>query len=132
VLLGAVVNAAAVARRLRALAPAARRGCVCAGTDGRVSLDDVVGAACVLHALVASVPDLDLDDARHSRCGRSRVRARPTRWSGAPRTLGTLERIGFADDVAFAARRDAFDVVPERGPEPGSAFAVRHRGTAAR
>jgi len=127
VLLGAVVNAAAVARRLRALAPA-RALLLCAGTDDAVSLDDVVGAACVLHALVASVPDLDLDDASalalRALEGPGDVHALIRRAAHARR----LERIGFADDVAFAARRDAFGVVPERGPEPGSAFAG-HRGT---
>jgi 2-phosphosulfolactate phosphatase len=121
VLLGAVVNAAAVARRLASLAPARVR-LVCAGTEGRVSNEDVAGAACVLAALVGIGVALDLDDAAvlavRAGSGADGVEALVRRAAHAH----TLARLGFADDVAFAARRDVFDVVPERGPATDTAF----------
>lgn len=130
VLLGAVVNAAAVARRLIAFAPARVR-LVCAGTEGRVSNEDVAGAACVLDALQRFGAVLDLDDAAY-------LAVRATGSAGGVEALvgraahaRTLTRLGFAEDVVFAARRDAFDVVPERGPAAAAAF-VAGPGTRAR
>ncbi len=128
VLLGAVVNARAVARRLQALAPA-RVLLTCAGTDDAVSIDDVIGAACVIDALVALVPGLDLDDAAvlalRALEGPGSLEALLRRSAHAR----LLTQIGFSDDVAFAARRDAVAVVPERGPAPGSAFRGRWSAT---
>lgn len=113
VLLGAIVNAAAVAEAL--LVEAADDVLlVCAGTDGAVSLDDVIGAACVLAALRERSSDLAASDA-------CRLALRLLEGPGDVPVL--LERaaharflhgIGFAADVAFAARRDVLEVVPWR------------------
>ena len=123
VLLGAVVNAAAVARRLLALAPTSVR-LVCAGTEGRVSGEDAAGAASVVQALERYGAALELDDAAH-------LALRAIRGAGGAEGLvvraahaRTLDRLGFAEDVAFAARLDAFDVVAERGSDEAAAFSA--------
>ena len=113
VLLGAIVNAAAVAEAL--LAESADDVLlVCAGTNGAVSLDDVIGAACVLDALRERSGELATSDA-------CRLALRLLEGPGDVSAL--LERaaharflhgIGFATDVVFAARRDLLDVVPWR------------------
>ena len=60
-LLGSVVNAAAVARKALSLAREEVR-LVCAGTNGEVSLDDVLGAACIARELVRLEPTLIMSD----------------------------------------------------------------------
>jgi len=121
VLLGGVVNAGAVARRLRDLAPPRVR-LVCAGTDGHVSCDDAAGAACVVRSLTSSVAGLACDDAAHLVLQALTGAGSAAALVGRAGHASTLVRLGFGDDVAFAARDDAFDVVPERGPGGGSPF----------
>ena len=112
-LLGAIVNARAVAEALLA-ASADDVLLVCAGTNGAVSLDDVLGAACVLAALRERTSELAPSDA-------CRLALRLLEGPGDVPAL--LERaaharflhgIGFGADVAFAARRDLLGVVPWR------------------
>ena len=113
VFLGAVVNASALAEALLAAAPDEVL-LVCAGTEGRPSLDDVIGAACTLRALVLRGAALELSDAAH-------MTLRLLEGPGDLRTLlrraahaRFLERIGFGDDVTFAAELDTLDAVPWR------------------
>ena len=120
-LLGAIVNARAVAEVL--LAESAQDVLlVCAGSEGATSLDDVVGAACVLAALQERSRSLVASDA-------CRVALRLLEGPGDVAALleraghaGFLRGIGFGDDVDFAAQRDLHDVVPWRRAERPARF----------
>jgi len=120
-LLGAIVNAGAVAEVLLA-ASAQDVLLVCAGTEGATSLDDVVGAACVLAALAERSAAVAASDA-------CRLAQRLLEGPGDVAALleraghaGFLRGIGFGDDVDFAAQRDLYDVVPWRQAERPARF----------
>lgn len=114
VLLGAIVNAKAVARSLVERAPSEVL-LSCAGTEGRTSLDDVLGAACVLREVLALDADTRLSDAcrlaLHLVGGGDDLLALVNEAAHAC----FLRGIGFADDIEFAARANSLDVVPVRG-----------------
>ncbi|PZN12269.1 MAG: 2-phosphosulfolactate phosphatase [Bacillota bacterium] len=98
---------------------------ICAGTHGRFSLDDVIGAGSVVEALQALVQEeepepqdtLQLSDA---------ARAALQLWQQARHELadvlvGThhgrlLVETGFAEDIEFACRVDAFDFAVQWQP----------------
>lgn len=122
-LLGAVVNAAAVARFLLALAPRDVR-LSCAGTNDRLSLDDVIGAAWVLREVVARETAVELSDAALMALRLVEGRDDPAALLAEARHARFLASIGFADDVAFASRPNAFDVVPWRHAADPPAFVV--------
>ena len=113
VFLGAVVNASALAEALLAAAPDEVL-LVCAGTEGRPSLDDVVGAACTARALALRHEQIELSDTAHMALrlleGPGDLRALLGRAAHAR----FLERIGFGDDVTYAAGLDALGAVPWR------------------
>jgi 2-phosphosulfolactate phosphatase len=121
VLLGAIVNASAVAEALSA-SGSDDVLLMCAGTLGAVSLDDVAGAACVLRALTEHRDDLELSDA-------CRLALGLLDGSGGVATLleqaahaRFLHDIGFGDDIAFAGRLDALRVVPSRSARAPASF----------
>jgi 2-phosphosulfolactate phosphatase len=129
-LLGAIVNAAAVAEALLA-AGAEDVSLVCAGTHGAVSLDDVVGAACVLHELSVRGAELDPSDACRLALGLvDDVEALPELLEQAAHAR-FLRSIGFGDDVAFAARRNVLDVVPTRESVSPPRFTAWRQSSAA-
>ncbi len=129
--LGAVVNAAAVAEALLA-AEADELSLVCAGTKGAVSLDDVVGAACVLHELLDRGAELDASDACRLALGLLGGREGvPELLEGATHAR-FLRSIGFGDDVAFAGQRNVVDVVPTREAVSPARFVAWRPPAAAR
>lgn len=121
VLVGAIVNRAAVAETARQLAVA--RGChaihlVCAGTDGHVTEEDLLAAGAILDA---SGSDDQLDEA--ARAARDRFRALASagriglesRVATAFRTCRggeNLIALGMEADLAAAAAIDSLAVVP--------------------
>lgn len=111
VVLGCLRNGEAVARRALALARGQIR-VVCAGTAGRLSLDDVAGAGHVVAVLAGLVPEAELDD--------TALIARAVAGGNIPGLLAasrhgrTLLAAGFADDVLLAAQRDVSQGVMER------------------
>jgi 2-phosphosulfolactate phosphatase len=124
VLLGAIVNDRAVAKRALQLTNG-RISVICAGTDGQVSLDDVLGAGCILQELSRLEPGARFSDS----CRIALMLAE--RSCGIDDTLrqarhaDTLGRLGFINDIHFAARRNSFQQVPERfamGPARFTAF----------
>jgi len=87
---------------------------LCAGRDGAFSLDDAYTAGRLVAAVLGgSVRRRDLNDAALASLDLVRRYgerwARPLRRSRAGREL---LRLGFADDVAAAARLDAYPVLP--------------------
>lgn len=116
VLLGGVVNARATAVRALALAKSGVT-LVCAGTLGRVSLDDVIGAGCVARELLELEPGLRTGDATALALGflegQRDLHALLRRAEHAKH----LASLGYARDVAFAAGLNTLDTVPERDPK---------------
>ena len=124
VLIGAIVNRSAVATQARLLAEE-HGDCdihlVCAGTDGEVTAEDLLGAGAILDA-AAALPDAvddSLDGA--ARAARDRYRATVAGGDAAamlcralPATIGgrNLVAIGMQADLPAAAAIDSFVVVP--------------------
>ena len=121
VLVGAIVNRAAVVATARALAAA--RGCdaihlVCAGTDGQVTEEDVLAAGAILDA--ASRQD-ELDAAadaardrfrRLAAAGRAGLEERIAVAFRTCRGGENLIALGMEADLATAAAIDSLTVVP--------------------
>ena len=129
VLLGAVVNAAAVARFLVALEPDEVM-LSCAGTVDRVSFDDVLGAAWVLREVVARDPRVELSDACALALAAVEGHDDPLPLLERAAHARFLRSIGFGADVEFAGRAGAFDVVPWRHAESPPMFVVGTTGRA--
>ncbi|CAN5717556.1 2-phosphosulfolactate phosphatase [soil metagenome] len=121
VLLGAIVNARAVARRAVALADDGVH-IVCAGTDGAPSLDDVVAAGYVLGALTATGAEVDLSDTCVVAMDVAAAAPDPVTGLHRARHARTLVDLGFEADVAFAGDLDRFALVPERRGRSGTTF----------
>lgn len=117
-LLGAIVNAPAVARRALDLA-SSDIALICAGTEGQVSLDDVLGAACIARELLALAPELSLSDS--SKLALKALEATPDLLEGLKEAKHgrLLQEIGFSSDLEFAATPGRLEAVGERnGLEP--------------
>jgi len=113
VIVGALVNAHAVARALLASQVDAAM-LVCAGQDGTFSLEDLLGAGAIASRLSVQAPhSIEFDDTTaaavrlFAACSvelltvmRSAAHAR------------TLERLGLGGDVDLCARSDVFDSAP--------------------
>lgn len=109
----AVVNASAVAR---ALAAAGRDvTLLCAGTDGQVAMEDVLGCGAVIDALrrhgVPVLPARDTARLAHRLFQDNRYRLREVMADADGGRNVTAA--GLAEDIDFAARLDALDVVGE-------------------
>ena len=112
-LLGAIVNATAVARRALELAER-EVTLVCAGTDGAPSLDDVLAAGLVLWALRAANDATTLSDTCQMALDVAAATSDPLSGLRRATHARTLTDLGFGDDVAYAASLDRLDAVPER------------------
>lgn len=107
---GALVNASAVADALAA----ANRDVtlLCAGTNGQVAAEDLIGAGAVLHAL-AHRRDLTLASDAALIARQLFAAARTDLRAALAETLGgrNVLAAGLAPDIDFAARLDALDAV---------------------
>ena len=116
-LLGSIINAAAVARKALFLAREEIR-LVCAGTDGEVSLDDVLGAACIARELVRLEPALTRSGSKNdsAKLALKVLEGTPDLEAGLreARHAALLASLGFGEDVRFAARLNSFEEVPQR------------------
>jgi 2-phosphosulfolactate phosphatase len=111
-LVGAIVNAAAVARRL------AGAGLdvilLCAGTDGQPAMEDLIGAGAVIDSLAGlGAAELESDLTRLAvrlfRACRTDLRGAMADATGGRNVIAA----GLAADVEFAARLDSVEVVGE-------------------
>ncbi len=128
VFLGAFANLSALIRVVTASSRPVHL--VCAGTNGRISAEDVLFAGGVASAIVetrgmGSVDDdatrLALDSfAKHGRNSQSLYEAFTRSHGGR-----NLTRLGFDDDIRRAAQRDLFDAVPEFDTQSGTIQAAR-------
>lgn len=130
IVVGAVVNRAAVARSLRLLAGTDDHvHLVCAGTDGAVSAEDVLAAGAILDAAAVDGPGDVLDDAaRHARGLFRDVAARgdvPTALVAEFRRSpggANLVALGMDADLPASAAIDTLARVPRYDPATGSLF----------
>jgi 2-phosphosulfolactate phosphatase len=115
VLLGAIVNAHAVAQRAHGLATTAIT-LVCAGTDDAPSLDDALGAGLIVRELrsLAGGADLLLSDTGQMALDVAAATPDPLEGLRRAAHARTLIALGFERDVAYAAHVDRLRVVPER------------------
>ncbi|HKI58455.1 MAG TPA: 2-phosphosulfolactate phosphatase [Trueperaceae bacterium] len=117
VLLGCLRNGAAAARRAGELARGGAGGgrvrVVCAGTEGRVSLDDIAGAGHIVAALARLAPNAELDDAAQAARTVAAEPDLPRLLAGSYHGRRLLAQ-GFHDDVLLAAQRDASSSLMER------------------
>jgi 2-phosphosulfolactate phosphatase len=116
-LAGALVNASAVARVLvQGNRPVTL---MCAGTNGKIAMEDVIGAGAVIDALerLGGV-ELESDAARLAgrlfRSARGDLRGALADGAGGRNVIAA----GLEADIDFAARLDAFDVVGRVLDEP--------------
>lgn len=105
---GALVNASAVARWVRSTARPATL--LCAGTDGKVAMEDVLGAGAVMEVLGSpAASDVARMAVRLYRAEQGRLGEALREAQGGRNLLG----VGLGEDIDFAARVDALDVVGE-------------------
>jgi 2-phosphosulfolactate phosphatase len=110
---GAIVNAAAVAEALRATGRDVTL--LCAGTNGEVAMEDVIGAGAVVARLAAE----QVDDA--GRLAMDVFEAGRNHLAGVlSETVGgiNVRQAGLSDDIEFAARLDAVPVVGVAAGDP--------------
>ena len=123
VLIGGLVNRKAVAAvALRLAAEAGDVHLVCAGTDGHITDEDLLGAGAILDAVMAVMPagDVQIDE-----CGEDALAsfrqltvagsdATANLFAAFSRAIGgaNLLDLGMAADLSLAADIDQFDLVP--------------------
>lgn len=110
VLLASLRNAHAAARRARALA-VEEIALVCAGTLGRVGLEDVYAAG-VLCEYLMSMTETTIDDGARIALTVRRNASDPLEALSSSTHGITLDRLGLGEDVRFAARPSESTVVP--------------------
>jgi len=110
---GAIVNASAVAQTLRATGRDVTL--LCAGTNGEVAMEDVIGAGAVIAALK---PD-DINDIAATALD-AFERGRNHLAGVLSETLGgiNVRAAGLAEDIEFAARLDAVPIVGVAAGDP--------------
>lgn len=122
VLLGSIVNAKAVARLALELADE-RITLVCAGTDGDVSLDDVLGAGCIAVEVLANGGELYLTDAAKIALKMALSPDGVFATLAQSEHASTMRELGFAADVDYAARASTLNLVAKRVAREPSRFA---------
>lgn len=125
---GGIVNRAAVAGTVRGLAAGRREvHLVCAGTDGAVSAEDVLAAGAILDAALLEGPDDELDAAAREALGFFRSVAAPgdvcrrlvAEFRRSPGG-SNLVALGMETDLPVAAAIDSCAVVPRLDRASGS------------
>ena len=109
---GAFTNAGAAAGFLRRALDAGRPATVlCAGSEGRVSLEDTLCAGLLVTRVVDDVSEM-ADSVQIAAALYRGSADRLARSIFGARHTQRLIALGYADDVAFAARIDASDALP--------------------
>lgn len=115
VLIGAFCNRRAVVREL--LNETRDAFLVCAGTNGRVTFEDVLFAGEVCSGLLAAGVEFQVDDSAALALSAAEFHSRSSefRLAALRRSLGgsNLLELGFDADIETAAQCDVFDFVPE-------------------
>lgn len=120
VFLGCINNAAAVAEAALAAAQA-EIVLICAGTAGKVSLDDLLGAGCIAREITARRQVTLTDSAKLTL---KLIDSSPDLERGLRDCYhgGLLVELGFAEDITFAAKLNRSEVVLQRSSRSPSRF----------
>jgi 2-phosphosulfolactate phosphatase len=114
VLIGALVNRQAIVEALHADGRPVHL--ICAGTDGRMTSEDVFGAAAIAAGL-ARFDDVELWDEMTQSTAKHWPEGVPAdrlvEWLDTSPGGSNLVALGFQDDIARAAQVDSISVVPE-------------------
>lgn len=110
IFLAALTNAHAAARRARAQATE-EVAIVCAGTDERVSLEDVYTAG-VLAEYLLSLGEFTIDDGARIALTVRRNSGNPLEALSSSLHGGRLNNLGLGEDVGYAAQLSTSTVVP--------------------
>ena len=109
---GALVNRRAVAHALLA-GPATDAILVCAGNEGTISFEDLLGAGAIVAALCRETPAVECSDAARAAMAVHDAHAkRLTSAVASGKHARSLLDAGFGDDIAACAQLDVIDVVP--------------------
>jgi 2-phosphosulfolactate phosphatase len=110
---------------------------VCAGTEGRITLEDVLCAGAIAHWLNLAVDDADVGDdstqlalSLFASCGHNYDRAYEDRVLAILRQSRggrNLIDCGLGADIAVCAEQDKFDIVPELSRDPWEIRVARKR-----
>lgn len=114
IFLAALTNAHAAARRARAQATE-EVAIVCAGTDERVSLEDVYTAG-VLAEYLLSLGEFTIDDGARIALTVRRNSGNPLEALSSSLHGGRLNNLGLGEDVSYAAQLSTSTVVPTLVP----------------
>lgn len=110
VLIGALVNATATARKLLALGKEVTL--LCSGTQGRYSMEDVIGAGAVIDALESMTRCIPLSDGARIALNLFRSARSQLLKAVSDTTSGdNLRRAGLDKDIDFCARLDSIPIV---------------------
>lgn len=110
--IGAFLNARAVAETLARLGQDTML--VCAGTNGRFTLDDIACAGMITAYLSELVPDLDLDDLAYSAHFLYRNHAQNIKGLiSHAQHYSYLQSIGLEADIDYCLQVDTVDLVPK-------------------
>lgn len=110
ILIGALVNATAVARKLAAIGR--NVSLLCAGTQGRCSMEDVVGAGAVIDALESIHGCTPSSDAARMALRLFRAAKSSLRETLSDTTSGgNLRKAGLEKDIDFCAVLDSIPIV---------------------
>ncbi|MFB9992586.1 2-phosphosulfolactate phosphatase [Deinococcus oregonensis] len=110
ILLAALTNAHAAARRARAIATE-EIALVCAGTDERVSLEDVYAAGVLAEYLLA-MGEFTIDDGARIALTMRRNAGNPIEALGSAGHGAHLASLGLGEDVRYAAQLSTSTLVP--------------------
>lgn len=112
VLLGAFINATAVARRLRG---ASRVAMICAGTLGAFTLEDALAAGAILQRIRDAGTDIQPDDMAVA-AGMLYAAAKDDLAGALAHTAhyNRLKSLGLLEDLSFCLTEDIIPAVPER------------------
>lgn len=108
ILIGCLRNAPAVARRLvRSAKPAVM---YCAGSGGKIALEDVIGAGAIVHCCLEAGGQVELTDTARLVLAAFRNTAK-TMDLGISAHARQLAALGFAEDIRFASELGASEAV---------------------
>lgn len=112
VLIGAMINASAVARKL--MEEGDHTTIICSGTRGKYSLDDIFTAGCIISKLRELGSEIQLDDLGFT--SEMLYLQYKNDWHALVKNAShykILVDCGYADDIAYCMQEDVFDIVPE-------------------
>jgi 2-phosphosulfolactate phosphatase len=112
VLIGGMINASAVARKLKEEGD--HTTIICAGTRGKYSLDDIFTAGCIISKLRGLKPEIELDDLGFA--SEMLYLQYKNDWRTLVKNAGhykILVDCGYENDISYCMQEDVVDIVPE-------------------